>query len=78
MKSKFGDSEGSPFSADTIARRARSWEGKGVYYDLHMCNCEHWVNYWRYGKAFSLQATMGVFSKEDIDKCTIGDFKSLQ
>ncbi|OXA47910.1 Phospholipid-metabolizing enzyme A-C1 [Folsomia candida] len=27
-----------------------------VYYDLMACNCEHWVNFWKYGRAWSFQA----------------------
>jgi len=27
-----------------------------VYYDFTGCNCQHWVTYWRYGRAWSIQS----------------------
>lgn len=32
------------------------WLGKSVYYDFTGCNCQHWVTFWKYGKAWSLQS----------------------
>lgn len=52
MMQQFGVS---PFPVEYAIARARSLEGQTIYYDFVRCNCEHWINYWKYGIAFCFQ-----------------------
>lgn len=45
-----------PYSRDSAVSRARRDISRGLqYYNVSTCNCEHWVTWWVFGKAWSIQ-----------------------
>lgn len=57
------------FTVNESLTRARQFANQQVYYHFLNCNCEHWVNYWKYGISFSFQDPGN--GKTDPRKCLI-------
>jgi len=36
-------------------------KGRRTFYDAYKCNCEHWINSWKYGMSWCLQVNNWVF-----------------